>query len=295
MIVTRRILKIGILVTLMVIGLYLLWKVHRGLYPFIIAFLLAYLLNPAVCYLEARSLSRLWSIIVVYLLLFSVVIGGGSRLIPVLIRELESFGRELPAMFVNVELLFNDLDAKYQSTALPLSMRLAIDDALRSLQLESQLLVSTIVSGIIKVLSHFIGLALSPVLAFYLLHDWYNIKRELSSIVPGRWRHEFTLVVKDLDKVLSGVIRGQLTIAFVVGVLVCTGLYFLNVKFALLIGILAGLLDIVPYFGAIIGATPAVTMALMESPWLAVKVALLFLIIHSWKAQSLVQRYWGKM
>jgi len=273
-------LKLGVIIGLLMTGTYLVWLVRGGLYPFIIAFLLAYLLNPAVCYLEARGLARMWAIIVVYIVLFIAVVGGGSQLIPKLIRELETFGRELPVMLKTLDQFFSELQMQYQKTALPQTLRAAIDDTLRTLQHEGQLLVATVVAGIIKVLTHFIGLALSPILAYYLLYDWYNIKAELLNIVPSRWRHQLVLLARDLDKVLSGIIRGQLTVAFIVGTLVSIGLYILDVRFALTIGILAGLLDVIPYFGAIIGATPAVLMALMESPWLAVKVTVLFIAIH---------------
>ena len=79
-------LKLGVIIGLLMTGTYLVWLVRGGLYPFIIAFLLAYLLNPAVCYLEARGLARMWAIIVVYIVLFIAVVGGGSQLIPKLIR-----------------------------------------------------------------------------------------------------------------------------------------------------------------------------------------------------------------
>ncbi|MCX7781489.1 MAG: AI-2E family transporter, partial [Negativicutes bacterium] len=145
---------------------------------------------------------------------------------------------------------------------------------------QGQAYVASLVDSLMGMLSYMIGLVITPVLAFYLLNDWYEIKEELLLLLPVRWRHEIILIVKDIDKVLSGVIRGQVTVAIIVGILVSIGLYLLDVKYAVLIGILAGMLDLIPYFGAVIGATPAVTLALLESPYLAVKVALLFFLIH---------------
>jgi sporulation integral membrane protein YtvI len=278
--VTRTSARITVLAVLILFSLYFLWVVRSGLYPFIIAFFLAYILNPAVSGLERRGLSRVWAIAFLYLVLFSVVILGGSHLIPLLVRELESFGRDLPQMTQKTEDLIHTLQWQYQNSALPFSLRQALDNGLATLQGQLQQLVDGAVAGIIGMLTHFIGLAISPVLAFYLLHDWRQLEAEALRLLPGRWRHHVVQLLREVDKVLAGLIRGQVMVALIVGVLVSTGLYLLGVRYFLIIGILAGLLDVIPYFGAFIGATPAVTVALLESPLLAVKVAALFFVIH---------------
>jgi len=278
--ITKKHVRISIILIFLVLAGYFLWTVRSGLYPFILGLFLAYLLNPPVCYLEGKGIKRVWAIILVYFILFSIIIIGGSKLIPLLIRELESFGAELPQMAAKVEDLIHMAQIQYQNSALPYSMRVALDDSLIRVENDVQQFVAVVAQGIIHTISHSIGLAISPVLAFYLLHDWYQIKDQLLLLLPGRWRAEIILVFKDINKVLSGVIRGQLTVALIVGVLVSCGLYVLSLKYALIIGILAGMLDIIPYFGAIIGATPAVTLALLYSPWLALKVVILFIVVH---------------
>jgi len=277
-IISRITVRIGILAGVGALIIYFLWLVRGGLYPFIIAFLLAYLLNPAVRWLESKHLKRVWAIIVVYVILFTLVIVGGSQLLPLILRELESFGRELPMMTTKCEELVQVFQMKYQNSAVPVSLRLAIDNSLQSIQIEIQVFVARLVACILDVISHFIGIIITPVLAFYLLHDWHEIGTALLRVAPGSWRRELVLMLQDI--VFSGVIRGQLFVAFIVCILVSLGLLVLGVRYALIIGILAGMLDIIPYFGAFIGATPAVTVALLSSPWLAVKVALLFFIIH---------------
>jgi len=280
MLLTKKQVRLTIIVLFAFIALYFLWLVRSGLYPFIIAILLAYLLNPAVCYLEKKGLSRALAILLLYIILFAVIILGGTRLLPILIRDLESFGKELPHILGKSEELFYLIQSHYQNSVLPYSIRMAIDNSIISLQQEGQLFASELANSILGLISYFIGFAITPILAFYFLHDWQAIKEGLLLLVPCRLRQEFTLALKDIDKVLNGVIRGQLTVAIIVGVLVSFGLYFFNVPFALLIGITAGLLDVIPYFGAFIGAAPAITLALLESPLLAGKVTLLFFVIH---------------
>lgn len=280
MILTKRHLRISFIVLTTIIVCIFLYSVRNALYPFTIAFFLAYLLNPAVSYLERRGVGRTAAILAVYAVVFSLLIYSGSRLFPLVIRELESFSKDLPAMIRAVEELIQTFQWQYQNAALPYSLRMALDERLIFLEKEGQTYITSLVDALMGVIGHGIGLMLSPVLAFYLLSDWHRIKEELLLMLPGRWRHDISMVWKDVDRVLSGVIRGQVTVAIVVGILVSSGLYMLNVKYALIIGILAGLLDLIPYFGAVIGATPAVTLALLESPYLAFKVVVLFFLIH---------------
>lgn len=280
MLITKTTIRSFILVAMVLVCLYFFWKVHSALYPFAIGLLLAYLLNPAVCYLESKRLKRLWSIIIIYIVLFSAVILGGSRILPLFIRELESFAQELPSMIVNINDLLIKLQSQYENSLLPYSLRLAIDDALLLLENDMQEFIGNVVNSIITVISHSIGLAISPILAFYLLHDWYEIKKKMLLLLPGKWRNEFISFLRDVDSVLGGIIRGQVIVACIVGVFITLGLYFFRVKFALIIGIVAALFDVIPYFGPIIGASPAVMLSMLESPWLTIKIILLFFIVQ---------------
>jgi len=278
--INKSFVKITILMGMVVGFLYFIWLVRSGLYPFIIGLLLAYMLNPIVCYLEGQGLKRLYSIIILYLFLFGIVIIGGSKLLMLLIRDLEYFAQDLPQIVARINEVLIFIQSQYQNSALPYALRLAIDEALLRGEKEMQQFIGQIVNSMINIALNSIGVAISPILAFYLLHDWYEIKAKLLLLLPGRWRTECVLFFRDVDKVLSGIIRGQLSVAFIVGFFVTCGLYFLHLKFALIIGILAAMFDIIPYFGPIIGAAPAVMLAILESPWLTVKVIIMFVIIQ---------------
>lgn len=280
MIIKKTFIKITILIGILVGAIYFIWFVRSALYPFIIGLLIAYMLNPIVCYLEVQGLKRLWAIIILYLFLFGIVIIGGSKLLTVLIRDLEYFAQDLPQIVDRINDILVFIQSQYQNSSLPYSLRLAIDEALLLTENEMQQFIGQIVNSIVNIARNSIGLAISPILAFYLLHDWNELNSKFLLLLPGGWRSESILFFRDVDKVLSGIIRGQLTVALIVGVFVTSGLYFLQLKFALIIGILAAMFDVIPYFGAIIGAAPAVMLAILESPWLAIKVIMMFVIIQ---------------
>ena len=283
MLITKQQIRLFLMAAFILISAGFLWSVRQGLYPFFIAFFLAYLLNPPVYYLESKGFKRIYAILVVYIVVFTILCSGVTYFFPILIRELEAFSRDIPTTLNHLEKQLQLLQLKYQSSALPYSLRLAMDNRIAQLQAEGQSYINFIIDSLIGLIGHIFGLAISPILAFYLLLDWYIIKEKIMHSIPSAWRSEFTIISKDFDKVLGGVIRGQLSVAFIVGVLVSFGLQFLKVKYALLIGIFAGMLDLIPYFGAVIGALPAIGLALLESPFLALKVAVLFVAIHQFE------------
>jgi len=278
--ITKKNIKIAMISSAILGGFYFFWLVRSALYPFIIGLLLAYMLHPTICFFEKKGIKRVWAIVMVYLILFVVVIIGGSKLLTILIRDLEYFSEDLPEIIAHIDDLLSFIQEQYQNSSLPDSVRLAIDEALLVLEYDMQQFISQIVTSIIQVIRNSIGVAISPILAFYVLHDWYAIKEKLLQLLTWQWRTEFILFFRDADKVLGGIIRGQLTVACIVGIFVTIGLKVLHVKFALIIGILAAIFDIIPYFGAIIGAAPAVMLAMLESSWLTIKVILLFIVIQ---------------
>ena len=278
--IPKSYIKIGFISSIFFLVIYFFWFVRSALYPFIIGMFVAYMLNPMVCYAEEKGLKRLWAIIIIYMLLFGVVIIGGSKLLTLLIKDLEYFSEDLPRILFQIDELLTFVQSQYQNSVLPYSFRLAIDEALLSMEHDVQLFIGQIVTSIIGIARNSIGVLISPILAFYLLYDWYEIKKQLLLLLPGSLRSQSIAFFRDADKVLSGIIRGQLTVACIVGIFVTIGLYLLEVKFALMIGILAGIFDVIPYFGAIIGAAPAVMLALIESPWLTLQVIILFFVIQ---------------
>jgi len=278
--VNKGIIKKIVLLCILIAIIYFFWLVRSILYPFIVGLFLAYSMNPIVCYIEVKGIKRVWAIIIVYILLFGLLIIGGSQLLTLLIKDIEGFYQELPHIVQRIDELLLTLQSHYQNSELPYSFRLSVDEALLSIENDMQYFMSQLISSIINFTKKFIGLAISPILAFYILHDWHNMQEQLLKLLPGRYRTECILFFRDVDKVLSGIIRGQLTVACIVGVFVTLGLYLLQLKFAFMIGLLAAIFDIIPYFGPIIGAAPAVMLAVLQSPWLMGKVILLFFVIQ---------------
>jgi predicted PurR-regulated permease PerM len=274
-------------------SLYFLWLVKAVLYPFVVAFAVAYVLHPAVCVLTARGTPRVTAILMVYAALGGIIGLAAIFFTPILFRELNEFAARVPEFTQRAQRLVEELQLHYDSAILPAVLRPAVDEAIAEVEVGLQRFVRDIFNGLLTLATHVIGLLVAPVLAFYMLADWEAIGDKLKEVIPIAWRREFLLMTQEIDAVLSGVIRGQLTVGLLVMVLVSIGLHVIGLDFAVLIGIFAGLLDIVPYFGAVVGAIPALVLALLHSPGVALKVLLLFFAVHQLEGTVLSPKILG--
>lgn len=257
-----------------------LWLVRGALYPFILALVIAYLLHPFTRAVQAQRVNRFWAIVIVYVIAVALLLLFCLQIAPLLIADMRQFSQMLPSIVASSENLIDHLGQHYHSIALPMAVRQEVDEALVAAQNDVTAIISDLANAAVKIVRYSLGILISPILAFYLLSDWDTIKDQVVLLVPRSGRRGVTILIKDIDDVLAGVVRGQLLVAAIVGTCVTGGLYYFHVPFAILIGFIAGVLDIIPYFGAIIGAVPAVMLSLLESPALAIKVGLLFFVIH---------------
>ncbi|MNL33205.1 AI-2 transport protein TqsA [compost metagenome] len=130
-------------------------------------------------------------------------------------------------------------------------------------------------------------------LTAFMLLDWPRMKQGLAGLVPVPYRDSLLSLGRDVDRGLAGAIRGQLFVCLINGVLTTLGLLILNVKFALTIGLIAGICSLVPIFGTIISTIPAVLIAFTQGWWVALEVVLLICVIHLIEANILNPKVLG--
>jgi predicted PurR-regulated permease PerM len=130
----------------------------------------------------------------------------------------------------------------------------------------------------VSILATFI---IMPVLSAYVLLDAANIRRAFITLFPLRLQAKALAVLEDLDKTASGFIRGQIIDGVIVGTMIGTMLWLMHVRYALLIGVLGGVLNLIPYAGALVSFVPAVLLSLLyNGPANALVVTVLFAVIH---------------
>lgn len=247
-------------------GVYAVIRVRAILTPFLFGAVIAYLVYPIVQLFEQRFVPRPAAILLVYAVI-SVVLGVAFWImVPQLIREMEEIIALIPSQTEKLEGLGQGAMRALERVALP---RVAQEMAATLVQRAQELLedlAGRLAQGLLGAISHLAGFLLSPVLAFYMLRDHEEMRERLFLYVPLEYRTPLKQILREINRALNGFFRGQLLISAVVGVVVYLGLTILKVRYALFIGFIAGLFDIIPYFGPIIGFIPAAAFALLRSP-----------------------------
>lgn len=280
-------------IVLFVGSIFFLVKVKEVLVPFIWAAFLAYLLVRPVRFLEERGHPRTISILLVYFTLGAGVTIVLGLALPALLRELTILADTIPKYVGFYQNWLQELHTRYQYSVMPEAVRLGVNQALIRTEEEAVRMIGSILEGLIRGYSSLIIVVLAPILSFYFLKDVELIKRRFISALPTQWRGDILTLLSEIDRILLGFIRGNLLVCLMVGVLTAGILAVLGVNFALTLGIVAGVAELIPYFGPLIGALPAVGVAMLESTRLAVYTGVALLLIQQLESSVIAPKILG--
>jgi predicted PurR-regulated permease PerM len=257
-----------LMLTCLFLSAWLLYLLAPVLTPFLLGALLAYLGDPIADRLEQKKLSRTFSVVVV----FAVMCVAGLLLLLILIPLLQE---QLTSLLSRLPLIVPWL----QDTALPwLSSTLNIETSSIDLAVLKQTLAANwqdlgnILGLLLGKVTHsgqliFAWLAyliLVPVVSFYLLRDWDVLVASIQQLIPRQYEPVITKLTRECDNVLAEFLRGQLMLMLALGVIYSVGLWLVGLEFALLVGMMAGLVSFVPYLGSIVGIVVAGVLAFMQ-------------------------------
>jgi predicted PurR-regulated permease PerM len=244
--------------------LWIAWKVRVVFAPLLLAATIVFLLNPVVTRLERRGIHRAAAAGVTYL---AVVVGFGVialALTPLVGGQVRQARDDWPGIRHRVEKYVNERAHDSQVNDWPIKVP-TYDKLLDELSppdrdLRAQINQLRNVGG--TVLHVGLILVLSPIIAFYLLIDLPHTRDAIQGLIPPGIRDEVNHVGRKLGRALGSYFRGQLAVAVIVGVLCSIGLSIIHLRFAFLVGMIAGLFNIVPLIGPWIGGIPGVIIAL---------------------------------
>lgn len=273
--------KSNFLIVIGILSLIFLYFVRGILVSFILGAIIAYFLYPLVAYLEGRrEISRLGAIFLSYLVVTLLLLLLFMYIIPLLTEELSQLINDIPQYTRELQKIINQLQQNYQQAiVLDATQRLSAELLNRAEVIVIQVATRT-TQVIVWLVTSLLNLIIALILAFYLLRDFNQIKSNLIGLLPDRHREKVLIFWSEINQVIEGFIRGQLLVAFFVAFTVTLGLYWLKIPYALIIGLIAGIAGIIPYLGSIIGILPALILAFLQSPWLALKVLVMFVIIQ---------------
>ena len=261
-----------ILLSIVCIGviIWFVWNLFVGLFIHAVLLLLlsmalAFLITPGVNFLEKNKIPRVVSTIIMYIVVLSLLSFLFFALASSLIQQVLSFKYVVTNFFINLPDQARYLNVFLVKRGIP---QANIDDAIN--QVKGQLLgfaqtaASNVVNIAFIVTNAFIDILLILVLSFYFTLDGKNIRNNLKSIMPERSLKTVAVFEDALNRVVGNYIRGQLTLAAIIGVLAGVGCYFLGLSgYAIIIAFLGFLFETIPMVGPTLATIPAILISLL--------------------------------
>ncbi|MFN4156203.1 MAG: AI-2E family transporter [Paracoccaceae bacterium] len=259
--------------------LLLMWLMGDVLVPFLVGGAIAYFLDPVADRLERLGLSRAAATAMITLLMFLVVVLLVLAVIPTLIQQTTALVNAAPEISKNLQTFlterFPDLT---DETSI---MRTTLNDIGAFIQSKGADLAQGVVSSAMSILSAVVFIVVVPVVAFYLLLDWDRMVARVDGMIPRDHVATVRRLAGEIDKVLAGFVRGQLTVCVIVGAYYSVTLMLAGLQFGLVVGAIAGAVSFIPYVGAIIGGILAIGLALFQfwGDWFAIGIVVAIFII----------------
>ncbi|MFM2356120.1 MAG: hypothetical protein RLZZ528_1856, partial [Pseudomonadota bacterium] len=240
----------------------LLWGLGSVMLPFLVGGAIAYFLDPVADRLERMGLSRTAATSLISVIALLVFVLLALLVIPMLVRQATQLVNSAPAIIAELQgfltTKFPDLmDA--EST-----VRDTLNALGRTIQSRGAELVSGLLSSARSVINAVVFIVVVPVVAFYLLLDWDPMIARIDSWLPRDHAPVIRQIGRDIDRVLAGFVRGQVSVCLILGTFYAVALMVAGLQFGLVVGAIAGLITFIPYVGSLVGGSLAIGLALFQ-------------------------------
>ena len=255
-----------------------------------IGFIIAYLLDPVIDWFENKRINRSLGILISFFILFIIIFFIFLIVVPSLIIQIKELILKIPAL---ITWITNNL-IPWLENKLHINIPTTVHDLTESLRQKAEKILphawgplytflQRAFSSGVSLLSTLSNLLLIPFFAYYLLKDYDKIIEWIYNEIPAKYRQSIASFFREVDQNLSSFFRGQLTVMLILSVLYSIGLSIVGLKLAIAIGILSGLLNIIPYFGVATGLFLSILMAIAGGNFLhdLIGVAIVFTVVQT--------------
>ena len=245
-----------------------LWLFKTILTPFILGMVIAYLLNPLVKKFYTKGIQRTSSAVIILVVFFTITTAIIAIVIPILAKEsaelIDAWPGYTEQLFAMSEpytvWLKDNINPQYIEDA-----KLFLKENVSKLLSISGGIANGLAAGGQAVLGMLTILVITPLVAFYMMREWPAITAWAENLIPRKHETMIKDIIRDIDVKISGFIRGQLMVAFFLGLIYAIALTIAGLNYGFLIGIISGVLSIIPLVGSIVGLLISVTVAWFQS------------------------------
>jgi predicted PurR-regulated permease PerM len=279
--------------------LYISYQASEVFLPITLAIVIAFILNPSVNWLVynlstgrrkfPRGIAALVSMIVSFALFAGII----SFVFLPFVNEFNKFVQNLPAIIAQLHDLSLVIGERTSSLDLPNNIRSILDQGLSSLASFSMDFIKRIIWTAFSVASRVIELVVIPVLVYYFLKDGEVMQQAVINLFTANYRVLARTILQEMAVTIGAYIHGQILVSIIMSATVFSGLYIMGVDYPLVIALLAFLTETIPIVGPIIGAVPALLLAYLISPTLALKVTVFYIVVHQLDSHVIVPSIMG--
>lgn len=252
--------------------------------PLIISFILYYLLEPIVGFLERKGLARIWGIVGLYVFVLGLIALLLIWLVPFLQQQFEELINALPHLFDQVTDFITNLAENYLVTD---DQQNAFQDGLDFFNnIETNFInylsdgfsgIGSFISGVTNTI---VILFMVPIILFFFLKDGSIFIKSFMEKMPPRGRRDIASILTAIDAQVGNYIKGQMLIALINGIMMFIGFFIIGLNYSGVLAVAGGILSFIPYLGPTLTFIPAALVALSQSFWMVVKLVIVWLVIQ---------------
>ena len=250
-----------------------LYVIRDILMMVLVGIVIAIAVNGPVNWLQKHRVPRLLGVVFIYLVFSLILTLIVILLFPPLAEQIRQLTSYLPELVGKLNLSVQEFWGKYETNG---NLRSFLDGIGTKLDQAA----SSVIATLIDLFGGLFSAVVVLVISFYLAVQEKGVKKFLTSLIPDEHQQYFSGLLERIEIKIGAWLRGQLLLMSIIGILTFIGLYFLGVKYALILALIAAILEIVPYAGPIVSAVPAVILAFSQSPALVFLVVLLYIVIQ---------------
>ncbi|EAG0239219.1 AI-2E family transporter [Listeria monocytogenes] len=266
--------------------------------PIILAGISYYLFNPIIDWLEKHKWKRGWAIALLYLVIIGLLILLFSFVIPAVKDQIVSLFKSFPGYWDQITQKFDEFSRSSLFDQLKDKLNTNMSDIMKTLSTKGTSVINSAISSIGSIVGTVtevvLAIVTTPLVLFYLLKDGKKLPDFLLKMLPVNGRAHTRQVLGEANHQISLYIRGQIIVSLCIGILLFIGYLIIGLPYALTLAIIAACTSIVPYLGPAIAITPAIIIAIVTSPWLLIKLIIVWCVVQLLEGKFISPQVMGK-
>ena len=266
--------------------------------PAILATVAYYLFNPVINWLEKHKVKRLWGIIILCFLIIASLTGLSVLIVPVIHEQVISFVNNFPGYVDTLSGTFNQWSGNSIFGPTVKSAAQWFNRFIRDVPgniVDNLNTTTTSISNILSTVSSVVTtLVVFPIILFFLLKDDKRFIQATIKIIPPKFRKDFITVFATINEQVGSFIKGQLIVSICIGILMFIGFTIIGLNYAAILALVVASTCIIPFLGPTIAIIPALIVALIDSPFMLLKLLVVWIVVQTLEGNFVSPNIMGK-